>query len=92
VLQTAAAALDLFRALYAVELGNEITAGRAMRSTNDAEYLAGKVSNILGVEQQLPEDVGTKLVESRERLKLAGEIWYEDALVGLFFSVGRLLN
>jgi protein transport protein DSL1/ZW10 len=83
ILQASAAALDLFRGLYAVKLATpKLAAGKAMRCSNDALYLSGEIERVLRVQAKgMPKPAKGKIEEAQERLKAIGEAWYNDALV-----------
>ncbi|KAJ7043699.1 hypothetical protein C8F04DRAFT_727558 [Mycena alexandri] len=94
LLQSAASAVDLYRALYPVKFAARLKVGSGgaeapMRFSNDCLWLSGEVARLEGagagsapgkVGQQLPPAVKERLGECRQRLKVLGDSWFEDTV------------
>ncbi|KAJ7759219.1 hypothetical protein B0H16DRAFT_1885130 [Mycena metata] len=94
LLQSAASAVDLYRALYPVKFAARLKAGSGgseapMRFSNDCLWLSGEVARleVAGAGsapgkggQQLPPAVKERLGECRHRLKVLGDSWFADTV------------
>jgi centromere/kinetochore protein ZW10 len=79
LLQSASAVVDLFRALSPIHLGKgHVGLAKAMQFSNDCLYLSGELAKLSSDE---------KLVECKEKLKILGDSWFDDTIVGNISSL-----
>ncbi|KAJ7066520.1 hypothetical protein C8F01DRAFT_1123579 [Mycena amicta] len=81
VLQSAVSVVDLYRALYPVQFAGRLktAADAPMQLSNDCLYLSEEIGRI---EKAFvgPQNVQERLVECRDRLKVWGDSWFQDAI------------
>ena len=83
ILQSALSILDLYRALYPITPRTHISPSSEfpLRFSNDCLYLSREVDRIEGT---VPEDnqLKQKFEDSKQNLKVLGDSWFEDCIVG----------
>ncbi|KAJ6619858.1 hypothetical protein B0H10DRAFT_1792597 [Mycena sp. CBHHK59/15] len=83
LLQSAAAIVDLFRALYPVKFAGRLRTApdASMQFSNDCLYLSGEIARVESLAQGSDlAPVKDRLAECRHRLKVLGDSWFEDTV------------
>lgn len=92
--QSAPSMLDLYRALYPVKFNKSLESPEGgMRFSNDCLYLSGEIDRVESkcVGGGLPL-VNERLSECKHRLKVLGDSWFDDTIVGISWALIGIIH